>query len=237
MENTRKRYNADYKAKIALEAIREQKTLSELSGQYGIHSNQITDWKKTLKDNAFLLFEKTGSDTEIAHTELMDAQYLKTPFYGVRRMWAYLQNLGYDVNIKRIKRLYKTMGLECVYPKPHLSVADAEHQKYPYLLRCPEIVRPNQVWSTDITYVPMSRGFLYLVAVMDYVLSWKLSNSMDVSFCIDALLESLCYGTPEIFNTDQGAQFTSNEFTGILQANNIKISMDGRGRALDNLSC
>lgn len=170
---------------------------------------------------------------------LIDEQYLITPFYGYRRMWAYLKQQGYSVNVKRVHRLYKLMGLEAIYCKPNLSKPCADHKLYPYLLKNVPITRPNQVWSTDITYVPMKQGFLYLVAVMDwysrYVLSWELSNSLDTSFCLFALEKALTHGCPEIFNTDQGAQFTSSAFTGCLLDHNINISMDSKGRALDNI--
>lgn len=176
----------------------------------------------------------------LALMRLIDEQYMETPFYGIRRMTAYLQMCGHAVNHKRIQRLMRQMGLAAVYQKPRTSIANKAHMVYPYLLRNVAIERRNQVWSTDITYVPMERGFLYLVAVMDwysrYVLSWRLSNTMDVSFCQEALSEALeKYGQPEIFNTDQGAQFTSPQFTKILLAKNIAISMAGRGRALDNV--
>lgn len=172
----------------------------------------------------------------------IDEQYLETPFYGSRRMTAYLQADGHPVNHKRIGRLMRLMGLEALYQKPRTSIPNKEHIVYPYLLRNVPIERVSQVWSTDITYVPMHRGFLYLTAIIDwysrYVLSWRLSNSMDGSFCREALLEALeRYGTPEIFNTDQGAQFTSPQFTSILLSHNVRISMDGRGRALDNVFC
>ncbi len=169
----------------------------------------------------------------------IDKQYLKTPFYGVEKMWAELRSLNYNVNIKRVRRLMRLMGLEAIYCKPRLSVPNKSHVKYPYLLRGVVIEKVNQVWSSDITFIPMYKGFLYLTAVIDwysrYVLSWELSNSLEESFCINALEESLRYGKPEIFNTDQGAQFTSQAYTGILSAADISISMDGRGRALDNV--
>lgn len=180
------------------------------------------------------------SAENLALMRLIDEQYLETPFYGSRRMTAYLQSEGHLVNHKRIERLMRLMGLEALYQKPRTSIPNKEHIVYSYLLRNVPIERVSQVWSTDITYVPMHRGFLYLTAVIDwysrYVLSWRLSNSIDGSFCREALLEALeRYGTPEIFNTDQGAQFTSPLFTSILIENNIRISMDGRGRALDNV--
>jgi putative transposase len=170
---------------------------------------------------------------------LIDEQYTATPFYGSRRMTAWLRREGYDVNRKRIVRLMGKMGLEAIYPRPRLSVPGGKHRVYPYLLHGVEIKRPNQVWSTDITYVPMSEGFMYLVAIMDwysrYVLSWKLSNTMDVAFCLLALKEALELGSPDIFNSDQGSQFTSRAFTGALEDAGVAISMDGRGRVLDNI--
>lgn len=170
---------------------------------------------------------------------LIDEQYLKAPFYGSRRMTAWLESKGCYVNRKRVRRLMRLMGIEAIYPRPHTSQTNPSHKVYPYLLRDMAIVRPNQVWSTDITYIPMSRGYMYLVAIIDwysrYVLSWKLSNTMDVGFCLDALEEALKPGKPTIFNSDQGSQFTSLEFTGRLEAEAIAISMDGRGRALDNV--
>jgi len=171
--------------------------------------------------------------------KMIDKQYLKRPFYGSRKMTSYLCSEGYEVNRKRVQRLMRKMGLEAIYPGPNLSKRRQEHQVYPYLLRGLDIVRPNQVWATDVTYIPMSEGFLYLVAVMDlfsrYVLSWKLSNTLESQFCIDALRKALEMATPEIFNTDQGCQFTSNDFTGVLKKKEIKISMDGKGRAFDNI--
>ena len=170
---------------------------------------------------------------------LIDQQYTRTPFYGSRRMSAWLEREGYQVNRKRVQRLMGLMGLEAIYPKPHLSLPSTEHKVYPYLLRGVEITHPNQVWSTDITYVPMPQGFMYLVAIMDwysrYVLSWQLSNTLDVGFCLVALAEALELGRPEIFNTDQGSQFTSRAFTGRLEEAEVAISMDGRGRVLDNI--
>jgi putative transposase len=164
----------------------------------------------------------------------IDEQYLRTPFYGSRKL---AQVLG--VNRKRVQRLMRRMGLEAIYPKRSTSRPARGHTIYPYLLRDLEITRPDQVWSSDITYVPLRRGFLYLVAVLDwfsrYVLSWRLSNTLEGSFCLEALEEALGVGRPEIFNTDQGSQFTASAFTGRLAASGIAISMDGRGRALDNV--
>ena len=170
---------------------------------------------------------------------IMDEQYLKTPFYGARRMHAHIKHQGYPVNIKRIRRLLRLMGLEAIYPKPNISKPQQGHKIYPYLLNGLSINNVNQVWSSDITYIPMKSGFLYLVAIIDwysrFVLSWKISNSLDSNFCVDALDEALELGCPEIFNTDQGSQFTGERHTNRLKSNKIKISMDGKGRAIDNV--
>ena len=169
----------------------------------------------------------------------IDEQYLRRPYYGSRRMTVWLNNEGHEVNRKRVQRLMRLMVLEAVYPKPRTTLAGAGHKIYPYLLRDVAVTRPNQVWSTDITYVPLQRGFLYLTAIMDwysrYVLTWRLSNSLDADFCLEALEEALAGDRPEIFNSDQGVQFTSREFTGRLESAGVAISMDGRGRALDNV--
>jgi putative transposase len=170
---------------------------------------------------------------------LLDTQYTDTPYYGVRRMTAWLRSQGYAVNHKRVARLLRTMGLETIYPKPQMSEPHPAHRVYPYLLRGVPITRVNQVWSTDITYIRLHGGFIYLVAVMDwfsrYVLSWAVSITMDVGFCLEALDHALERARPEIFNSDQGAQFTSLDFTGRLASAGVQISMDGRGRALDNV--
>ena len=170
----------------------------------------------------------------------IDAQYLKTPCWGSRSMRNHLRRRGYKINRKRVQRLMRIMGLEAIYPKPKTSRPHPDHTVYPYRLRNLTIERPNQVWAADITYIPMSRGCMYLVAVMDWysrkVLAWRLSNTLDSSFCAEALQEALGrYGPPEIFNTDQGAQFTSEAFTDVLKEHTIQISMDGRGRAQDNI--
>jgi putative transposase len=172
--------------------------------------------------------------------ELIDKQYLKTPTWGSRSMKNYLRRLGYKVNRKRIQRLMRLMGLEAIYPKRRTSRPHPDHKVYPYLLRNMKIDHPNQVWAADITYIPLARGFMYLVAVMDWnsrkVLSWRLSNTLDTDFCVDALEEAINgFGIPDIFNTDQGAQFTSKAFTDTLKRHDIKISMDGRGRVQDNI--
>ncbi len=164
---------------------------------------------------------------------------MKTPFYGSRRIAAALCKAGYQVNRKRIKRLMSVMGIQAIYPKKNLSKGCKYHKKYPYLLRDLEIYRPDQVWSADITYVRMNPGFVYLFAIMDWfsrlVLAWELSNTLDTEFCSKALKRALKGSKPDIFNTDQGVQFTSNEFTGILDKSKVKISMDGRGRVFDNI--
>jgi putative transposase len=176
---------------------------------------------------------------ELALMQWIDEQYLATPFYGSRRMTAELRLAGRQVNRKRVQRLMRLMGLEALGPKPKASRPAAQHRIYPYLLRGLAIDRPNQVWAADITYISMARGFRYLVAAMDwysrYVLVWRLSNTMDTSFCLDALDDALRKGRPEIFNTDQGAQFTSAAFTDKLEAAGVRVSMDGRGRWLDNV--
>jgi len=185
-------------------------------------------------------YEPASESTEnLLLMRAIDEQYIKTPYFGSRKMTTWLERKGHDINRKRVQRLMRLMGLEAIYPRKNTSKPGLGHKIYPYLLRDVEVTLPNQVWCTDITYVPMTRGFMYLVAVMDWysrhVISWRLSNSMDTRFCLDALDEALSHATPMIFNSDQGAQFTSTEFTERLLANNIAISMDGRGRALDNV--
>jgi len=170
----------------------------------------------------------------------IDEQYLQTPFYGSRKMRVELANRGLHINRKRISRLMRQMGLEAVYPKPKTSQPHPEHRIYPYLLRNRAITRPNEVWATDVTYLRMDRGFMYLVAIVDwfsrYVLSWALSNTLDAGFCVHALDTAFDhYGQPEIFNSDQGSTFTSTAFTGRLKSKEIMISMDGRGRFYDNI--
>ena len=170
---------------------------------------------------------------------LIDEEYTRHPFYGKRKMTAYLKRLGHKVNVKRTRRLMQLMNLEAIYQKPNLSRKHPEHTIYPYLLKGLTVKKSGQVWSTDITYIRTATGFMYLVVVIDwhsrYVLSWRLSNTLDAHFCIEALKEALRQGTPKIFNTDQGVQFTSHEFIKVLTDAGIKISMDGKGRALDNI--
>lgn len=169
----------------------------------------------------------------------IDRQYLVTPFYGSRRMTAKLRAQGHPVNRKRVQRLMRLMGIAAIYPGPNTSRRSAQHKVYPYLLRSLEVNRVNQVWAADITYIPMARGFLYLVAIMDwysrYVLAWRLSNALDATFCVAALEEALVKGMPEIFNSDQGSQFTSDAFTSVLLGQGIQVSMDGKGRCMDNI--
>jgi len=188
-----------------------------------------------------LYYESVGPDPE--ELELMrriDGLHLKYPFFGSRRISQELRTQGMVVNRKRVQRLMRIMGLEGVAPKPNTSRPAPEHPVFPYLLRNLTVSRPNQVWATDITYIPLARGFAYLVAIMDWysrrVLAWRLSNSLDTAFCVEAVEDALArFGQPEIFNTDQGSQFTAEAFTQVLLARGIKISMDGKGRCLDNV--
>ena len=188
-----------------------------------------------------LYYQPVGpSEEDLTLLRLIDEQYLKTPFYGSRRMRVHLRQRGYSVNRKRVQRLMRQLGLQAVYPKPKLSQRHPEHKVYPYLLRGVEITRVNQVWSTDITYLPVLKGHFYLVAVMDWfsrkVLSWRISNTLNGQFCVAALEDALCaFAKPSIFNSDQGAQFTALAFTECLRQAGIGISMDGRGRCHDNI--
>lgn len=192
-----------------------------------------------LNRSTFYYAPATESECNLRLMRHIDEQYTKTPFYGWPRMTAHLRRLGLPVNHKRVQRLMQTMGLQAIYPKPRTSTAATDHKIYPYLLNAVVLSRPNQVWSADITYVRMAKGFMYLVAIIDwwsrYVLSWQLSNTLDPTFCLVALDIALAQGGPMIFNTDQGVQFTSCAFTGRLEQAGIAISMDGRGRALDNI--
>jgi putative transposase len=180
------------------------------------------------------------SDDDLTLMRRMDELYLAAPFYGSRRMTAVLRDGGWVVNRKRVRRLMGVMGLEAIYQKPNTSRAHPDHKRYPYLLRGLTVDHPNQVWCADITYIPMAKGFVYLVAVMDWfsrrVLAWRLSITMESDFCVEALTEAMDrHGRPEIFNTDQGVQFTSALFLAELERRNIRISMDGKGRFLDNI--
>lgn len=180
------------------------------------------------------------ADANLALMRIIDETYLAYPFFGSRQMTRWLRRQKHDVNRKRVQRLMREMGLEAIYRKPNLSRAQSGHRIYPYLLRHLDATRPNQVWATDITYVPVQGGCVYLCAIIDWhsrcVLAWELSNTLDASFCVRAVQRALAaHGTPEIFNTDQGCQFTSAEFTGLLLARGVKLSMDGKGRCLDNV--
>ena len=183
---------------------------------------------------------RPANDNELALMRRIDELYTRWPFFGSRRITAMLRSEGTPINRKRVQRLMRQMGIAALGPKPRTTKPAPGHKIYPYLLRDIAVERPNQVWAADITYIPLGRGFLYLVAIMDWasraVLAWRLSNTMDVSFCVSALEEALAkFGTPEIFNSDQGSQFTSAAFTGVLTAAGIRISMDGRGRWMDNV--
>ncbi|TJZ76614.1 IS3 family transposase [Paracoccus hibiscisoli] len=309
----RKRHSAEFKAKVALEAIREELTTAELAKKYDIHPTMITGWKKTAIEKMTLAFSSKGAaeltifDQEVeklhakigqlvvergffveslqSHSrrwrqkavkqdhrdlsvrrqcsllslarsglycqprgesaenlkfmEIIDRQFLETPWYGSRQMARHMEREGHRCGRHRVRRLMKLMRLVPIYQEPRTSTKHPAHKIYPYLLRGLAITRPNLVWCTDISYIPMRRGFLYLVAIMDWhsrkVLSWRLSNSMDASFCVEALKEALVkYGPPEICNSDQGSQFTSTDFTGVLLDAKVRISMGGRGRWIDN---
>ena len=180
------------------------------------------------------------SELNLQLMRMIDEQYIITPFYGHRKMTEQLKKTGEQVNKKRILRLMKVMGLEAMYPKPRTSIGNKEHYKFPYLLNNLKIVKPNQVWGTDITYIPLETGYLYLVAILDlfsrYVIAWNISNNMESDFCIQALEEALRNGIiPEIMNSDQGAQYTSKAWTGLLKKQSIAISMSGKGRCWDNI--
>ncbi|MFC5359422.1 IS3 family transposase [Azospirillum himalayense] len=314
MTGKRKRYSAEFKAKVALEAIRGELTVSELVAKHGVHQTLINAWKKQAIEGMSGVFSgkaevaaashqgeveklhaligqlvvergffaqglrsmSVGRRRELIEPEhpqlsitrqcalisisrssyygpakgepaanlglmrLIDEQFLETPWYGSRQMTRHLRRHGHEINRKRVRRLMARMGLQAVYQRPKTSVPHPEHKIWPYLLRDLSIDRPDQVWCSDITYLPMRRGFLYLVAVMDWatrrVLAWRLSNTMDVEFCLEAVEEAMArHGRPEIFNTDQGSQFTSPRFTGLLTAAGIRVSMDGRGRWMDNV--
>jgi putative transposase len=192
-----------------------------------------------LNRSTYYLPPATESEENLRLMRLIDRQFLETPFYGSRKMAEHLNRSGEAVNRKRVRRLMTLMGLEAVHPKPRTSAAAPGAKAYPYLLRDRVLTRIDEVWSSDITYIPMRHGFMYLTAVIDwfsrYVLSWRLSNTLDGGFCLEALDEALAGGKPEIFNTDRGSQFTSQEYTGRLEEAGIAVSQDGRGRALDNV--
>ena len=201
----------------------------------------------TLRQCALMGISRSGvyyrprapSQKDLALMKQIDQQYLSTPFYGSRRMKVWLDRQGHGVNRKRVQRLMRAMGLQAIYRRPRTSQPGLGHKVYPYLLGSMEVTRPNQVWAADITYIPMARGFLYLVAIIDwnspYVVAWRLSNTLDADFCVEALEDALAKGKPEVFNTDQGSQFTSEGFTGVLDQHGVRISMDGKGRYADNI--
>ncbi len=208
-----------------------------------------TDTELSVTDQCLLLglprssyyYQPVGeTELNLSLMRIIDEEYIENPTYGIRRMTCLLKKRGYSVNCKRVQRLMRCMGLEAIYPRKNLSQPHPSHKIYPYLLNGMQIEYSNHVWSTDITYIPMRTGFLYLVAIMDWysrmLLSWELSNTLDSHFCINALENALDkFGHPEIFNSDQGSQFTSNKFCDVLNTKGIRISMDGRGRALDNV--
>src|ERR1022692_4189286 len=286
----RRNHTATFKAKVALAAIKGEKTLSELAEQFDVHANQITQWKSQLLDGAVGVFggeAKTepaaaAVDLKTLHAKIgalalendlpirqqavalgisrssvyyqprpisaedlwlmrhIDELHLNYPFAGSRMLRDLLRQQGLEVGRRHIATLMRRMCIEAIYRRPNTSKPAPGHRIYPYLLRGLAVTRPNQVWAMDITYIPMARGFVYLAAVVDWfsrrVLAWKLSITMETSFCIDALEEALSKNEkPEIFNTDQGSQFTSEAFTGWLKENGISISMDGKGRWRDNV--
>ena len=194
----------------------------------------------SISRSSYYFYPKGESSENLVFMKRIDDLYLLHPYYGSRRMTYVLRQEGFGVSRHRVQRLMRLMGIQAIHPKPKTSLGNKEHRVYPYLLRDLTIDRSNQVWCSDITYIPMRRGFIYLTAIMDWhsrkVLSWKLSNTLDARFCVEALEEALqTYGNPEIFNTDQGAQYTSEDFTSVLKSHEIKISMDGKGRWMDNV--
>ena len=314
MSSKRRRFSGELKAKVALAALRGDRTLQEIASQHQVHPNQVGAWKRQAMEGLVEVFSKGAerrvrdheSEVRDLHAKIgeliverdffvarvrsmsrperramivrdhpalslsrqcrllslgrsslyytpkgesaetlvlmrrIDELFLKYPFYGARRMALHLRREGVRIGRRRAGRLMRLMGLQAIYRAPRTSAPHPERRIYPYLLRGLAIERPNHVWCADITYIPVNRGFLYLVAIMDwasrYVLAWRLSNTLDASFCTDALDEALArHGKPEIVNTDQGSQFTSFAFTGRLQAPGIRISMDGRGRCMDNI--
>ena len=231
--------------KVELDWLKKNLNLSIEQKRMSIDMNNtmIPIWKQCelLGLNRSTLYYKPAAISEynLMLLRLLDEQYTRTPFYGIRKMTKWLNRRGYSVNHKRVRRLMRVMGLQAIHPKPWLSKKDDNHKIYPYLLNGVDIKSSNQVWASDITYIRMREGFIYLVAVMDwysrYVLSWAISISLDTAFCIEALERALEKGRPEIFNTDQGSQFTSKDFTDELLTRSVRISMDGRGRVFDNI--
>ncbi|MGH9893436.1 MAG: IS3 family transposase [bacterium] len=311
---TRRRFTAEFKAKVALEAIQGQRTIAELATRHELHPNLITQWKRQAIEKLAKVFDDKGFEVQanreaemtklhakigqlvvergffgqslrslsldrrkmmidpdhprlsivrqcalvsisrasfyrqpagespenLELMRLIDEAFLEMPWYGARQMARHLRRLGWCIGRKRVRRLMRKIGLAPIYQAPRTSEPHPRHKIYPYLLRHMTIERPNQVWCADVTYIPMRRGFLYLVAIMDWasrkVLAWRLSNTMEADFCVAALEEAVArYGKPDIFNTDQGSQFTSFAFTNTLKHAGIRISMDGRGRWMDNV--
>lgn len=194
----------------------------------------------SLSKSSFYYVPEGENQENLCIMRLMDEQYFHTPFYGALRLTAFLQNKGYHINVKRVRRLMKLVNWQTIYREPKTTITDKSSYKYPYLLKNMNISHSNQVWAMDITYIPMKKGFMYLTAIIDlhsrYVIHWSLSNTMTSEWCTQVLQEAIAkHGKPEIFNTDQGSQFTSDLFINVLKNNNIKISMDGKGRALDNI--
>ena len=226
MTRKRRRFTADFKKRVALEALRERDTVQMIAARYDVHPNQVSAWKRQAVEGLDEVFSQPGSKRGGEHESTIRNLHAKIGELTVERR-------------HRIRRLMRLMGMEAVYRKPRTSVANPEHRVYPYLLRDLVIDRPDQVWCADITYIPVSQGFFYLVAVMDWasrhVLSWRLSNTMDSAFCVEALTAALRFRVPEIFNTDQGAQFTSIAFTEKVRAAGALCSMDGRGRPRQHL--
>jgi putative transposase len=252
----RRNHSPAFKAKVALAAVGGEKTLAELAQQYDVHPNLINQWRAQLLEGAADVFgqaQQLGisrgsiyylprpvSSADLAIMRRIDELHLLYPFAGSRMLRDLLRQEGEGIGRRHIATLMKRMGLEAIYRRPNTSKPATGHKIYPYLLRKLAVTRPNQVWATDITYVPMARGFVYLVAIVDWftrrVLAWRVSISMDVAFCIEALEEALArYGKPAIFNSDQGSQFTSSAFTAVLHREEIAISMDGKGCWRDNV--
>lgn len=219
--------------------LAERRGWIERSGNHPLSVARQCALLEVARSSAYYTPNTSESPANWTYLRLIDQCYTAYPFYGVPRITDWLKRQGHAINHKRVARLMKVMGLQAVVPGPHTSVPHPTQAIYPYLLRNVQVSAPDEAWCADITYIPMARGFMYLVAIMDwysrFVIAWNVSNSIAVDFCVRALQESLCQGTPGIFNTDQGAQFTSREFTGVLEAHAVRISMDGRGRALDNV--
>ena len=210
--------------------VKKETTMMSVVQQCGLLGlSRSTFYYQPVGENAY----------NLALMRLIDEQFTKRPFYGVPRMTESLRAMGHNINPKRVRRLMRVMGLEAIYPKPRLSANGPDHKVYPYLLKGVTVDRPDQAWATDITYVRLTHGFVYLVVIMDwqsrYVVAWELSTKLDTGFCLEALRKALRISRPEIFNTDQGPQFTNVEFTGHLENEGIKVSMDGRGRIYDNI--